>query len=106
VAEALIDNKAGELKPGSYAKAHVPTSKNERIVVVPQRAVYYVLGSNKAFVVKDGVIDARDVRLGDRIDQDVEVLEGVAEGERLAVSQLARLDTGSKVKLAADTPKK
>jgi hypothetical protein len=30
----------------------------------------------------------------------------VAEGERLAVSQLARLDTGSKVKLAADTPKK
>ena len=106
VAEALIDNKAGELKPGSYAKAHVPTSKNERIVVVPQRAVYYVLGSNKAFVVKDGVIDARDVRLGDRIDQDVEILEGVAEGERLAVSQLARLDTGSKVKLAADTPKK
>ncbi len=39
VAEALIDNKAGELKPGSYAKARVPTSKNERIVVVPQRAV-------------------------------------------------------------------
>lgn len=106
VAEALIDNKAGELKPGSYAKARVPTSKNERIVVVPQRAVYYVLGSNKAFVVKDGVIDARDVRLGDRIDQDVEILDGVAEGERLAISQLARLDTGTKVKLAVETPKK
>jgi RND family efflux transporter MFP subunit len=106
VAEALIDNKAGELKPGSYAKARVPTSKNERIVVVPQRAVYYVLGSNKAYVVKDGVIDARDVRLGDRIDQDVEILEGLAEGERVATSQLPRLDTGTKVKLAVDTPKK
>jgi len=106
VAEALIDNKAGELKPGSYAKARVPTSKNERIVVMPQRAVYYVLGSNKAYVVKDGVIDARDVRLGDRIDQDVEILEGLAEGERVATSQLPRLDTGTKVKLAVDTPKK
>ncbi len=106
VAEALIDNKNGELKPGSYAKARIPTSKTERIMVVPQRAIYYVLGSNKAYVVKDGVIDARDVRLGDRIDQDVEVLEGLAEGDRVATSQLARLDTGSQVKLAAETPKK
>lgn len=106
VAEAIIDNKAGELKAGSYAKAHVPTSKNERIIVVPQRAVYYVLGSNKAFVVKDGVIDARDVKLGDRVDQDVEILEGLAEGERVATSQMVKLDTGSKVTLAVDAPKK
>ncbi len=106
VAEAIIDNKAGELKAGSYAKAHVPTSKNERIIVVPQRAVYYVLGSNKAFVVKDGVIDARDVKLGDRVDQDVEILEGLAEGERVATSQMVKLDTGTKVTLAVDAPKK
>jgi RND family efflux transporter MFP subunit len=106
VAEALVDNKAGELKPGSYAKAHLPTSKNERITVVPQRAIYYVLGSNKAFVVKDGVIEARDVKLGDRIDQDVEILEGLNDGEKIATSQLPRLDTGTKVKLAADAPKK
>lgn len=106
VAEALIDNKAGELKAGSYAKAHVPTSKNEKITVVPQRAVYYVLGSNKAFVVKDGVIEARDVKLGDRIDQDVEILEGLAEGETVATSQMVKLDTGTKVKLAVDAPKK
>lgn len=105
VAEALIDNKAGELKAGSYAKAHVPTSKNEKITVAPQRAVYYVLGSNKAFVVKDGVIEARDVKLGDRIDQDVEILEGLAEGETVATSQMVKLDTGTKVKLAVETPK-
>ncbi len=106
VAEALIDNKAGELKPGSYARAHVPTSKNEKIIVVPQRAVYYVLGSNKAFVVKDGIIDARDVKLGDRVGQDVEILEGLAEGERVATTQMVKLDTGTKVILAVDAPKK
>ncbi|MCX6587302.1 MAG: efflux RND transporter periplasmic adaptor subunit [Acidobacteria bacterium] len=106
VAEALIDNKIGELKPGSYAKARLPTSKSERILVIPQRAVYYVLGSNKAFVVKDGVIDSRDVRLGDRIDQDVEILEGLADGDRIAISQLPRLDSGVKVKLAPDAPAK
>lgn len=105
IAEALIDNKQGELKPGSYAKAHLPTSKNEQVVVIPQRAVYYVLGSNKAFVVKDGVVEARDVKLGDRLGDEVEILEGLQQGDRIAVSQLARLDTGSKVKLAADSPK-
>ena len=106
VAEALIDNKAGELKAGSYARAHVPTSKNEKVTVVPQRAIYYVLGSNKAFVVKEGVIEAREVKLGDRIDQDVEVLEGLAEGETVATSQMVKLDTGTKVKLAVEGQKK
>lgn len=100
VAEALIDNNAGELKPGSYARAKVPTSKTERVTVIPQRAVFYNLGSNKAFVVKNGVVEAREVKLGDRFETDVEILEGVEDGDTVALSQLARLDTGSKVKVA------
>ena len=55
---------------------------------------------------KDGVIDSRDVRLGDRIDQDVEILEGLSEGEQIATTQLPRLDTGVKVKLAPEGGKK
>ena len=42
-------------------------------------------------------IEARDVKLGDRFEQNVEILEGVENGEKVAVSQLTRLDTGSKV---------
>lgn len=106
VAEALIDNRDMELKPGSYAKAQVPTSKSEHVTVIPQRAIYYVLGSNKAFVIRDGQVDARELKLGDRFETDVEVLEGVADGEVVAVSQLARLDTGVKVRVANQDEKK
>jgi RND family efflux transporter MFP subunit len=99
VAEALIENSRGELKPGSYAKARVPTDKVERVRIVPTRAVNYVLGSNKAYVVNGDTIEARELKLGDRYEQSVEVVEGLEEGERVATTQLARLDTGVKVRV-------
>lgn len=97
VVEALIANPKGELKAGSYARARVPTDKSERIMVVPFRAVNYVLGSNKAYVVAQGLIEAREVKLGDRFDQEVEITEGLKEGEEVATGPLARLDTGTAV---------
>jgi RND family efflux transporter MFP subunit len=100
--EALIQNPKNELKPGSYARARLATDKTETIRTVPTRAVNYVLGSNKAYVVKaDNTIDVRDVKLGDRFPQEIEILEGVNEGETVAVSGLTRLDTGAKVRLQA-----
>jgi multidrug efflux pump subunit AcrA (membrane-fusion protein) len=98
--EALIPNTDAQLKPGSYARAHVPTQKVEEVKLVPASAVYYVLGANKAFVVRDGAIEAREVKIGDRLDRQIEILEGLAEGERVATSQLPRLDTGVKVSIA------
>jgi RND family efflux transporter MFP subunit len=97
VVEALITNPGGQLKPGSYARARMATDKNERIVVIPFRAVNYVLGSNKAYVVNSGQIEAREVKLGDRFDQQVEIIEGLQEGEEVATGPLGRLDTGTKV---------
>jgi RND family efflux transporter MFP subunit len=102
VVEVLIQNPAGDLKPGSYAKARVKTNKFEQISLVPVRAVNYVLGSNKVYVVRDRKIDAREVKLGDRFEQDVEILEGVRVGEQVATTQLARLDTGSQVRVAGN----
>lgn len=100
VVEVLIENPDFALKPGSYARARLVTQKFDDVVVVPQRAVAYILGSNKAFVVDaDGKVDARDVKLGDRLDQQVEILEGLRDGERVAIGALARLDTGIKVSI-------
>lgn len=100
VVEALIANAAGELKPGSYARASLPTNKVDRVRLAPSRALAYVFGSNKAYVVKGGVVEARDVKLGDRFENEVEIVEGLEEGETIAVTQLNRLDTGTKVAVA------
>lgn len=104
VVEALIDNPNGQLKPGSYARARVPTDKIEKITLVPARAVNYVFGANKAYVVSGaGTIEAREVKLGDRFDDNVEIIEGLREGERVATNQLNRLETGVKVRITTGT---
>ncbi len=106
IVEVLIDNPHDVLKPGSYARARLATQKTDEVMVVPQRAVTYVLGSNKAFVVSPGgVIDAREVKLGDRLDQYIEILEGLKDGEQVATTLLNRLDTGVKVTIAKDEDK-
>lgn len=101
VTEALIENPNNMLKPGSYARARVPTDKVERVTVVPANAVAYVFGANKVYVVTGDKVEARDVKVGDRFDNQLEILEGVKEGDRVAVTGLAKLDTGSRVKIAA-----
>lgn len=102
IAEALINNSRGELKPGSYAKAKIVTQKVDEVNVVPERAVAYILGVNKVFVIKDGVVESRDVKTGDRIEGTVEILEGVKAGEQVATSQTQRLDTGVEVRVVTE----
>jgi RND family efflux transporter MFP subunit len=103
IVEALINNPAGELKPGSYARASLPTNKSEAVKLIPATAVAYVYGSNKAYVVTPAnTIETRDVKLGDRFDQNVEILEGLESGETVATTQLTRLDTGTKVAVSKE----
>ncbi|MEO7651903.1 MAG: efflux RND transporter periplasmic adaptor subunit, partial [Bryobacteraceae bacterium] len=106
IVEALIPNPDGMLKPGSYAKALIHTSKVDTIHLVPLRSVNYVFGTNKLYVVKDGVIEAREVKLGDRFGENVEIMEGVAAGDRVATTQTQRLDTGVKVQIADGAERK
>jgi len=83
IVEALIDNPSGDLKPGSYARASLPTNKNESVKLVPARAVAYVFGSNKAYVVTAAnTIEAREVKLGDRFEENVEILEAWRRGNK------------------------
>ena len=97
--EVLIENPNGLLKPGSYARARVPTDKVEKIKLVPANAVSYVYGANKAYIVSSDTVQAREVKLGDRFGDRVEIIEGVDEGEQVATTQLNRLDTGSQVRI-------
>lgn len=99
IVEALIENPRQELKPGSYARARIGTDLTENVRIIPSRALSYVLGTNKAYVVKGDTIEARDIKIGDRLAQEIEIIQGLEDGETVAVTGLNRLDTGSKVRI-------
>jgi len=85
-AEALIENHQGILKPGFFVKASIPSTKVDQVLFVPQKALSYAYGIYKVYAVtKENRLKEREVKLGDRLGQDVELIDGVRAGDRLAL---------------------
>lgn len=93
--EALIPNGHGLLRPGFYTKTVIQTQKRERVVSIPTAAVLYAYGSNKAFIVDGGKAAVRELKLGERVGDKVEVVEGLQGDEQLVLTELERLDNGT-----------
>lgn len=84
--EALVANPSGELKPGSFVKAAIPSDKVDSIMTIPQTAALYLFGAYKVFVVQGHTLKEREVKLGDHFGDRLEVLEGLQPDEKIAVS--------------------
>jgi len=74
----------GALKPGMFAKVTIFTGQTIRALAIPESAVVDENGKPTAFVMDGGeAFFKRQVRLGIRSGGVVQVLEGVAEGDRV-----------------------
>jgi len=103
-AEALIENHEGLLKPGFFVKASIPSRKVDSTLLIPQKALNYAYGIYKVYALTDSnKLKEREVRVGDRIGENVEVIAGLEEGDRLALptegQELAMKD-GAAAKIA------
>jgi RND family efflux transporter MFP subunit len=83
--EALIENHNNALKPGFFVKATIPSSNVANALFVPQDALLYVYGVYKVFVIDGNTLKEREVKLGERAGDEVEITDGLREGERLAL---------------------
>lgn len=103
--EALVDNPARRLKPGFFGNAGVVTRSDDRALMVPEEAVVSFAGVTKVFVVVDDQAVERAVQLGTRGGAGlVEIVDGVAAGERVAVSGLSKLENGARVSVRDKQP--
>lgn len=99
--EARVGNGDRALKPGSFARARIQVGLDRDVAFIPEDALYYFVGITKAFVVKNGSVEERQVKAGDRRDGRVEIVEGVKPGERVATSRLSQLFGGATVRVIA-----
>lgn len=106
--EARVPNPGGLLKPGMFAVATVSRGRTERVLLVPRGAVVEDVNTNsyRLFVVDDANrARLRVLQLAARQEGDqVRVLTGVAEAERVATSNLGDLYDGAPVEVAPGTP--
>lgn len=79
-----IDNSKRTLKPGMFAKAKIVTGEPEEIFTVPLSAIQRLQDKEVVFVDKGkNLFECCPVKTGREFKTDIEVLEGVKEGERV-----------------------
>ncbi len=97
--EALVPNHEATLKPGTFARVVVRTNKNDRILTLPYAALQYRYGVNRVFVVASDHLAARELRVGERIGDRIEIVSGVTPGEPVAMTDVDKLVDGMKVRV-------
>jgi membrane fusion protein (multidrug efflux system) len=93
---AELPNSDGLLRQGMFMTVAlqgevVPT------LLVPEEAIVPERGHTYVFVVRDSVVERREVRIGKRRPGFVEIVSGVAENERVVVDGTQNVRDGSVV---------
>ena len=83
--EAEVPNGQGALRPGSFAKAEIVIEAGQRVVTVPADAIVTFAGIEKVLAVADNAAVEKRVRTGRRIDDRIEIVEGIAAGDEVVV---------------------
>jgi len=95
--EALVNNSNGLLKPGFFARVSIQTDRRDKALIAPADALMTVAGIEKVFVIENGKVSERIIRSGARLGKDVEIIDGLREGDLIAKSNLANLQQGREV---------
>jgi membrane fusion protein (multidrug efflux system) len=95
--EALVNNADGSLKPGVFARVRILTDKREKALVVPKEAVFQFAGLEKVFAIEGGKVSERIVRTGVPDGKLVEIIDGLKEGDVVAISNMGNLQQGREV---------
>ena len=93
-----LANAKGLIKPGMYATLLFDATVGRDALSLPAEAVVLTGERNLVFVVgKDGALEPRQVTLGARAGDRIQVLDGVAEGERVVASANFLVDAESRL---------
>lgn len=94
----------GKLRPGMFASVYLETETREDVLVIPRDALVLDSLGDTVYVMADGTAQRREVRLGLRDEDSVEILEGLADGEQLIVLGQEGLANGTPVMVLGDAP--
>ncbi len=90
---AEIANSDGALKPTMFANFNIVTRNDMKAIGIPQSAVVYEGSEAHVFVANaDGSVAVRPIRVGSSSGNMLEVVSGLADGERIVTSGAIFID--------------
>jgi len=97
-AQATFPNPGSYLRPGQFARVRVAVAERENAILVPARAIQEMQGAKTVMVVDaENRVSVRTIKVGDKADKDVVVLDGLTGGERVIVEGMQKVRPGGQV---------
>jgi membrane fusion protein, multidrug efflux system len=94
---ALFDNSDESLKPGLFLSVELQIARREQAVLVPEEALIGEGTRHFVFVVRDEKAERREVKLGQRLQGEVEVVSGLTAGDLVIVRGVQKVRNNQQV---------
>ncbi len=94
-----VRDPSRQVKPGMFGRVRIQHDQRENTLLIPKQAVLEEDDESAVFVVQDSIAVRRAVITGYASDDQLEILEGVSEGERIVVTGQATLQDSAKVEI-------
>lgn len=98
-ARVRLANRDSQLKPGMFATVKFVTDSKRGVLVIPADALVDRNGDPVVFVVENGTAVERAVKTGLSDGHSVEIVKGLAQGDRVVVAGQTQLAEGIAVKV-------
>jgi len=98
--EIEIQNPQYRLKPGMYARVGIVTDSHSNALVVPTNALVDLNGTRGVYVAANNLAAFHPVKTGIEGPTRTEILDGIADGDRVVTTGAAGLRNGDPIVLA------
>ena len=98
-----VDNARRRLRVGQFVHVLLNVKTSADTLTVPRRAITYAGGQSSVFVYDNDAVRLKPVGLGIEGEQDVEVVSGLEEHERVVIDDPSVLSDGMPVQLRSQT---
>jgi membrane fusion protein, multidrug efflux system len=95
----IANNADKSLKAGMYGTANFGSKQKQQLKVVPRNAFVGSVSSNQVFVVENGVAKLKKVTSGRIIGEQVEIVDGLSDGDTVIVTGQINLQDGNAVEI-------
>lgn len=96
--KAIVANSRGDLLPGMFARAVIDTGKSVRGILVPRSAlILNEDGRSRIYIVKNGMVISENVVTGSQYGEEIQIIEGVKDGDRVVVGGINSVYQGMKI---------
>ncbi|RCH53621.1 efflux transporter periplasmic adaptor subunit [Mucilaginibacter hurinus] len=96
---ARAPNGEGKLTAGSFAKINLTLNQIPNTIMVPTQSVIPDIKDNYVFVSDSGMAMRRTVKTGMRTDKEIEITEGLKQGDSVIISGIIQLRPKAPVKI-------